>query len=577
MIFDIETTGLRWDSKFQGAAWSAGYGEEIFFTRSMHKLIDHLIKTLEQSIYLVGHNIICFDLPWLLYNAGTHRKRLLSALQKHSYCLMDTLIMSQKLFPSRFKHSMDSWVPHLEAEYEVENKTEVEDFATASPELIEERVTGDVNINAALWDKFYEDMGAPEAVSDYEFDLEWFQVVLEMQVVGVPFDLPTAKRLSCRLRAQQALPRDRLQQRAEINWGSRVQVHKYLQKHEGEGLPLSKKGRPSLNKKNREAVCQKYPYLHDIFKISDAQSSLDYINPHSPEDSKKYMGNFLLKSPILAVPAVYPKLSYVGTRSYRMQWSQPPLQQMAKTVRQVNILPEGWVFIGCDVVALEMTIFGYLLQEICGEDAIIQEIKEGKSAKKLTICAFGELFDKVVLHGAETIEDVAKQTNYSVLYGIAPATLAANLNLPKTSQIKNQLLGAIERRFPSFRLLTTTMTRMCDKNGVIANMFGNKVVTEAWKALNAYIQSSGADYAKRMMWIVWKILKGIDDDILPAIYNMDELQFVAPARVLKQHSESYIKKEVNKYLPQLWNARHPDYPLLTGVDIKIGRSWKETH
>lgn len=576
-VFDVETSGLAKTSSFLGLSFlkCADYTDTPVFLTCFREARLELLKSFLRGDRVVGHNIATFDLPWLIWHERTHygTDLILTVARNKSHLIYDTLIMSRKFNPNRMKHGLKEWGEVLARDYSLAPKPEIKDFTKATPEEIKDRCNTDVQIQAALWHHFTTEKGMPDTVPDYEFDQRWFKVVLELCTTGIPYDTAQARKTSLRNGMLKVIPKDRLKKRfPKVNFNSSRQVDKALIEKYGTGLPINDKGNPVLNVDVRDEVCNTFPELYDHFKIKDIDAGLKYISEEY-KGKKSYMGGYLEESPYLEQECVYPSLTVVGTRTGRMQYSSPPLQQMAKEVREVNRVRPPWIFYGMDVVALEMSVLGYFMKELCGDDTIWQQVKRGESAKKLTLEAFKPVMHNVVYHGGQTPEDFAKTLNYSLLYGIGKRALLAKLNLP--AEYTAEVDKCINQRFPSMHMLNRIFKGRY-KGRVIIDMFGGKIPTEDWKALNAFIQASGATYARRMMYHAWRYIRDVGKchsmEVRACVYNMDELQFVIKnyrdvPELSQKNVNTYIEKELEK----------EDLPVLTGVEIKTGNCWKDTH
>lgn len=132
-VFDIETNGLFGDKIYCLSASSP----KDFNPRTTSDY-DTMRKFLSESKYLIGHNIIRFDIPQL--------ERILNIKIKAK--LIDTLALSWVLFPTRQAHNLDSWGVDLGVA-----KPVILDWEGLSQEQYEHRCSEDVKINVLLWQK----------------------------------------------------------------------------------------------------------------------------------------------------------------------------------------------------------------------------------------------------------------------------------------------------------------------------------------------------------------------------------------------------------------------------------------
>ena len=477
-VFDIETTSLSFDSKFLCMAWAKTYKGPIHYTTDYGEAYSVLLEAVEDGKQIWGHNMLTFDLPFMIIKSAErcqqwHKQQkdtpdfpLLWALQHNPRNLHDTLVYSRRKFPKRKAHKMEAWAETLIGDYPINLKVEVKNFGTAEAELLKRRCTEDVKAQAALMHYMKVNYDITRSLPEMDFEMEWSKVVLELSSLGVPYDRTKARLSSSKLKAQKLVTMSPLRRKyPEVNFNASKQVDKALKEKYGRGLPVKRDtGNPSFGKDKRDQVCYMFPELTRMYHAREIDSQLKYIEPH---DGKSYAGNYLAPSYLCGGYAVYPSLSVVGTRTGRMQYSDPPLQQMSKDIRHVFRAPRGWFLLGMDIVALEMAILGYILETVLGDSCIMNQVKEGLSAKKLTLEAFEPILGNVKLHGSQTLEDFAKTLNYSLLYGTGMATVGYKLNLPMdTSKQRKESIKrvkeCVERRFPkwnvSVRLLGETWT-----------------------------------------------------------------------------------------------------------------------
>ena len=130
-IFDIETDGLN-STKIHVLSWSNDFGKTVRHTHDY----DEMRHVLLNSETLVGHNIICFDVPAVEKVLGIKVKAR----------LIDTLAMSWYLNHDRPKHGLEGYGQ----DYGVP-KPKITDWENLSPEEYAHRCDEDVKINGRLW------------------------------------------------------------------------------------------------------------------------------------------------------------------------------------------------------------------------------------------------------------------------------------------------------------------------------------------------------------------------------------------------------------------------------------------
>jgi hypothetical protein len=142
IIFDIETDGL-----VSSRVWCMAY-----YIIGEHKSISDVCVTsdyteikrlLAAANTLIGHNIVCFDVPEL--------ERVLDI--KIQARLIDTLWLSYYLYPSRKSHNLDGYGTDFGIK-----KPEIIDWENLSIEDYKHRCTEDVKINTYLWGRMKKDL-----------------------------------------------------------------------------------------------------------------------------------------------------------------------------------------------------------------------------------------------------------------------------------------------------------------------------------------------------------------------------------------------------------------------------------
>lgn len=143
-VFDIETTGLL-DTVDRLHVLSVGYKNSSggWDIKSTNKKEEIFKMFANPNNTLVGHNIICYDIPAL---------RIIYPDIVINAKLIDTLPLSWYLFNERPKHSLESWGETFgTAETK---KIAIEDWNNLSYEEYVERCEGDIRINVNLWVTF---------------------------------------------------------------------------------------------------------------------------------------------------------------------------------------------------------------------------------------------------------------------------------------------------------------------------------------------------------------------------------------------------------------------------------------
>lgn len=561
LVFDIETTGLERRSNFICASY--GNGE---FTQDLREVIEILIHYLNTD-GICGHNIVSFDLPYLIYKS-VWGSGLLDAIRKNPDKVYDTLHISKREYPTWLRgHDLDNWSFLLKNRYgyDVPQKVEVDDWDNIP--LVKERVLGDVKIQEALFDYLWEQRGH-KISQTYPFLQSYYPLCIESLAYGLPVGFEELKKVRRKLKL--AMMKCKVILRKElghINYNSPKQIDKALKEIYGDGLPITEKGNPSLNDKNRSRVCNEYPILNEVYHLKDLQAQFSFIDP---EGKAKSIHNRLYPSTLFEGDVVIPELNVLATRTLRSQYKNPPLNQFDKRIRELVRAPKGWTMVGIDIIGLENNILGHTLKEMG-----IGEMDTERCPKEHTLDVFGELFDNVVCYGEETLKDKAKTLNYAILYGQRPKNTCKFLNLPEHRAGAVEI--AVEERFPSLSILSSVLgNTLYDEDGqkILKTMYGDKVTSPEYCVVNTWCQTSGMVYAHMLFGVFYQELYKVNIPHYCFAINHDEIQLL-----FKSNRISQIKKAVDQALESTYNKflSVTGEELITKLEYQVGHNWKETH
>lgn len=563
--FDIETDGLPHYSKFKNGALHSFSGGTAYYT-DIKEFTTQLKKALFAGYHIAGHKCVTFDLPVLAH----HDESLLPVLFAHSDQIHDTLIYSQYVSPYRRRHSMLSYVENDLLMYpDCPRKVDIDDWENVSMEKLEERVRDDAVISSYIVKYLIEEKFVLSLYKDWKLRKSFYPIVVEMLAKGIPLNAEIAdKKLldlnmsiaGLRVYLTDFLQYDKIQ--------SPQKIQEALDRHNTRiKLPLTDKGTPSLNKDNISEFLSRHDFFPRYESYKELKAQLDFIK-------KENMG---ARSMFLKYKDGYfhPSLNYVGTRTGRMQYTEPPANQIDKRIRDVvRVNPERETMVGVDVTALEEMILGHTLREAFGDSTLCDNIINGADAKQLTIDALGDLCDYFKGTSNWTIRDAAKRLNYAFLYGGGLTLLCHIIGAPPNRTNQDKMRAALRRRYPNCDRLQNAIAKTIRKDRTVRNMFNTKVPSGPDHCvLNTWCQSSGADYAQRVFsclhYFIRKDLKG-----RAVLYNHDEMQFIVP----EPNNDSLMSRVVeckNKAKEKF--EREFKFPWITDLDVNIGIHWGETH
>ena len=491
ICFDIETTGLSMLDDYRiGAIHRDGIMETM---RNPEELITTLVEACTRDKYLSGHNIVSFDLPFLI--SLEYRKyktfTLAHTLRGRGNQILDTLIASRIEIPDVTGHSMTAWVERLRkaGDTNIPNKTEIEDWDTASELEILERVANDVKIQTKLTKYFCGEYGSKwEGLPCYQHISRIFPFMSEAVGRGIPLFKDKSDAIKARLirdRATAALAVYR--EFGTMNPNSTKQINQAVLARYGKELPyttkINKKGEeisnPSYSTKNRAECHRMFPDLNVVSEYRDEDKQLAFLKDTGKKSLVRTENN-----PNGTV--VYPGFSFMAQEGLRSSYSDPPINQVDRRIRAMIGLG-GWVCVGCDIESLEYTELAHTLDFMFSSPELKSELEAGVNPKDKTVQVFGDLFENIE---EDKRRDVAKTLNYAVLYG---QKVTGTLNLFKLPRDRyEEVEAAREERFPGLSELMEYIEGAKDNDGCIMNKYGVGVKVYGHEGLNKFVQSSGA-------------------------------------------------------------------------------------
>ena len=150
--------------------------------------ITHRLPTFikEECKTVVGHNLIQYDIPWLL--------RFVPSISFDHLNIIDTLVLSRQWhFKLQGGHSLDAWGTRLNLK-----KGEFNDFSKYTQEMLDYCIR-DVELNVKLFKFFEERLNDPVWERSVRLEHDIAKVCKDMHANGFEFDIAGAKKLRNKL------------------------------------------------------------------------------------------------------------------------------------------------------------------------------------------------------------------------------------------------------------------------------------------------------------------------------------------------------------------------------------------
>ncbi|MDO8476414.1 MAG: DNA polymerase I [Candidatus Rokubacteria bacterium] len=282
--------------------------------------------------------------------------------------------------------------------------------------------------------------------------------------------------------------------------------------------------------------------------------------------------------PVLINPAtgrIHTSFNQLVTATGRLSSSAPNLQnipirtELGRRIRAAFVPEAGWRFVAADYSQIELRI----LAHVSGEESLIAAFRAGEDIHRRTAA---EVFGIELSRVTEAQRDVAKTTNFSVIYGVTAFGLSRGLAItPKQAQ---EFLDRFFARHPKVKAWLERTVAEGRQRGFVATLLGRRrYIPELQSgnpnlrgfaermATNAPIQGTAADLIKIAMVRMAKTLgeSGLESRMLLQVH--DELLFESP--------EAEVPRLEALARQVMESAMALDVPLR--VDIKTGADWAQ--
>lgn len=567
-VLDIEADNLL---NSVGSVWSIVLQDtntNELFSYYGSSLSVGISKILEADT-LIGHNILCYDIPVLEKIFGIKIK-----------CkIFDTLLLSRMVWPeialtadAKKKYHIPS---NLVGNYSLEafgyrlgvNKTEHKDWSQWTPEM-QKYCEQDVAVTLKLWKTISSKLPSEKAIY---IETEFQKYIHLQEEHGVYFDVEKALSLQAPLKdrivsiteeLRSVIPRKEIKLKKsvkyeEFNPGSRQQIIDFLcRKYNWKPTVFTEKGNPQLS----EEVLEALPY-YETKLFSEYFKTQKLLGMLSDGDKSwlKFVKDGKLHGRVVTIGAVTGRCTH----------SSPNLAQipsarsfMGKEVRELFYAPAGSKIIGTDASGLELRCFSHYLYPY-DNGAYANEVQ------------FGDVHTRNQHAAGLDTRDDAKTFIYALLYGAGDAKLGGIKSAGSLDELK--FVGATMRhsfmeKVPAYRSLVNMVKLTIQMRGKqLIGIDGRTLqIRHEHAALNTLLQNAGA-VAVKLATVKFRdnmIKAGIEFN--PCLHIHDEWEVYTKDEDAEKTKEIAIQS-IRQAGEEL-NFKCP----LTG-ESRSGKDWYEVH
>ena len=506
-------------------------------------------KFAKGVLKFIMHNGISFDAPTLNRLTGT--KLNVSNVE-------DTLILSQLLFPTRKKHSLESWGENLGF-----NKIDFHDFS----ELTEEMVTyciRDVDITYRLWLKIKEEKYEKyRKAIDLEYRVRHIVDIQERN--GFTLDVQKATCLQAELTDKASVIEEKLQEKYPpitqervsektgkrlkdkiivFNPSSRQQIAARLMEQGWKPDNFTPTGHPIVDEGTLKNV-----------DIPEAQMIAEYLLLNKRTAQIKSWLELLeedgkVHGKVLTLKAISGRMAHFGPNMAQVPAVYSPYGKQCRACWSSSS-PDR-VLVGCDASSLELRCLAHYMKD----DDYTKEVVEGDIHTANQKAA-----------GLAT-RDQAKTFIYAFIYGAGSAKIGSIVGGSATEGqvLMDNFLAAL----PALAQLRSDVDKT-SRSGYIAGLDGRKLhVRHQHAAMNLLLQGAGAIICKQWVVFIDQLIKKHRLDVKLVASIHDEYQFDCRKDQAEQFGK--LTREAMKLTEKELNVRCP-----LDSEYKVGLNWSETH
>jgi len=590
-VFDIETDGLLDKAtKIHSLVLYNIDTDEVFSCADDQRFLSLQkgLRLLENAELLIGHNIICFDLPALkkLYGLEVSAE-IFDTLNACRLIWPDVLETDAKLkqipTPLYGKHSLEAWgtrIGHKKGDYGA--TTDWKSWSLPMQKYCE----NDVELNVKLYRKIQAKNYSKRAL---DLEMEFQDIIAQQERNGVCFDKAAAMKMYYQLRKDCDKFKADLQEMvgpivketpfipkrdnktkgykkgvtfikrsySDFNCGSRTQIAEFLiKKYKWEPKEFTPTGRPKCS----SDIIGKLPYEEAgiIAKYLTANKLLGMLG----EGDKAWLR-------LERNGRLYGRMITNGTVTGRCSHQDPNLGQVPNThaflgaeCRQLFKSSPGKVLVGADAKAIELRMLAHFLHPY----------DNGDYAKEILN---GDIHCKNQASAELPTRDTAKRFIFAMCYGAGDELLGSIID-PKASREIHQRKGTrarimFYRNIPAFEKLKRNVEHTAKTRGHLIGLDGRHLpIRESYRALNTLLQSSGAITMKMANCIFWRMIKERKLAVWQVLQVHDEISIECAPE---------IAQEVSDLLVDAIILAGEEFKLSIPLDgeSKIGKNWMECH
>ena len=400
LVFDIESNGLLDATKIHSLClYDIDSGKTYSCTdnayNSAYKL-QYGLELLSQADMIIGHNIICFDIPLIrkLYPEWRSRATIRDTLTLSRLIwtnLVDKDWASKHKAGSTFnmplqlygRHSLEAWGYRMGEYKGTFGKTT--DWQNWTPEM-QKYCEQDVRVTTRLWNTIQKHDYSERAIK-LEHDFQ--KIIFRQEQNGFPFDLRKAEEYYIQLCGE----RDALRQQLQSLYPPTDKGEYFTPKRDNKakgyvaGVPIWKPKITAFNPGSRDEIAERFKEMHDWIPTELTPAGKPKVDEEVlsslPWEEAKQLANFFLLqkrigqlgegkqawlSTVGEDGCIHGRVTTNGAVTGRCTHHDPNLAQVpavgtlwGEEFRSLFYAPEGYSLLGCDASGLELRCLAHYM------------------------------------------------------------------------------------------------------------------------------------------------------------------------------------------------------------------------